>query len=149
MPATTGGRATRSTAPRDLDRIHALPVKMFDLDSLFIYSFWGEGGGGTCCFWPCARTWKPCFGWFPNMFLSGRKHMCLAFVLHGLGSHKVSHLQRDQQEQSCSCSSLDLVSPCVRFWSMFPLTRVPFWYRFFEPRSRHLFWVSHRGGGPL
>ena len=21
-----------------------------------------------------------------------------------------------------------------RFWSMFPLTRVPFWYRFFEPR---------------
>ena len=21
-----------------------------------------------------------------------------------------------------------------RFWSMFPLTRVPFWYRFFEPQ---------------
>ena len=27
-----------------------------------------------------------------------------------------------------------------RFWSMFPLTRVPFWYRFFEPqlfRKKH------------
>ena len=30
-----------------------------------------------------------------------------------------------------------------RFWSMLPLTRVPFWYRFFEPRpfNLHVLWA--------
>ena len=34
----------------------------------------------------------------------------------------------------------------LRLWSKFPLTRVPFWYRFFEPQPLGLFWVCSEVG---
>ena len=35
------------------------------------------------------------------------------------------------------------------FWSMFPLTRVPFWYRFFEPQPFCSFAASPHTNGVL
>ena len=32
-----------------------------------------------------------------------------------------------------------------KLWSMFPLTRVPVWYRFFEPQPKGLRLEPHKG----
>ena len=60
----------------------------------------------------------------------------------GLNVIKMSGLEEGQDSQHAGEGTVPTIWVWLkinqqglrRFWSIFPLTRVPFWYRFFEPQ---------------